>query len=156
MSANSKFVNLWERVVYLAEQDMQPPAVQQPQTQTPTQPEEAKDADGNSLSVDGLISRLNKLRGGKSLNDAEVYGQLTTLFKQMSANDKVVIDSFLTQVAELSAVENEQQAANSQTLGNPTQPQQPAPETPAPQPTASQTPPASTSYNAAPPPISAT
>ncbi len=156
MSVNSKFINLWERLAYLAEQDMQPPVAQPPQTQLPNPADQAKDVQGNTLSVDGLISRLNKLRGGKSLNDAEVYGQLTTLFKQMSENDKIVIDSFLTKVAELSEVEHGQ-PTNLEIPNTPAQQQQPSTQSSVPQSTAPQNAsPAGSSYNAAPPPIAAT
>lgn len=51
---------------------------------------------GEPLTVDTLIDRFNAIRGGKSFSDPEVYGQVTTMYKNLPDQEKVAMDSFLT------------------------------------------------------------
>lgn len=53
------------------------------------------------FDVDTLIERLNVIRGGKSFSDPEVYGQLTSKYKEMSDADKGVIDTFLQEIGKI-------------------------------------------------------
>lgn len=105
------------------------PQPQQPGTD-PGQPPQAPQmsdvpvgTDGQPLTVDSLIERLNVIRGGKSFSDPEVYGQLTTLFKQLSNEEKSNIDTTLTNIGKV--VINAQEGPGQE------QPQQQTPPPPA-------------------------
>jgi hypothetical protein len=63
--------------------------------QTPT------GVDGDPLTVDAIIGRLNVIRGGKSFNDPEVYGQLTTFFKGLPEVDKTSLDRILSEIGKI-------------------------------------------------------
>jgi len=161
LSDRARFIalHLAEGVSLVLEQEgVQPPPQQQAPTQQPpaappvdsgiqepaapgTPSEIPMGTDGKPLSVDGLIERLNVIRGGKSFSDPEVYGQLTTLFKQITNEEKVSIDRVLTSIGKvvINAPEGQQtpvaeepqaqptaQAPQAQTAAQPTQ-QQPAP-----------------------------
>ncbi len=113
---------------------------------TPPNPEgqaAVTNADGQPLTVDSLIDRLNVIRGGKSFSDPEVYGQLTSLFKSMSAEDQSSIDRILMDIGK--SVMNTQEGQPGQT-GNQAQvgmppPANAAPAGGAPQPVAGGSPP---------------
>lgn len=57
--------------------------------------------DGDPLTVDAIIGRLNVIRGGKSFNDPEVYGQLTTFFKGLGETDKSTLDRVLAEIGKI-------------------------------------------------------
>lgn len=95
-------------------EQQQPPAQPQPTEQqpsaapaaeTPTPQQTASDvamgADGKPLTVDSLIERLNVIRGGKSFSDPEVYGQLTTLFKTLTNEEKMSMDKTLMNIGKV-------------------------------------------------------
>ena len=50
---------------------------------------------GEALTLDQILERLNIIRSGKSFQDPEVYGKLTTMYKNMPAEDKVKLNSQL-------------------------------------------------------------
>lgn len=54
------------------------------------------------VSVDVIIDKLNSIRGGKSFKDAEVYGQLTSMFKGLGDQDKAILDKLLSQIQQIS------------------------------------------------------
>ena len=81
---------------------------------------------GEPLSIDTMIDRLNIIRGGKSFSDPEVYGQLTTLYKGLSDQDKVSLDNVLTAVGKIVAQQQQTQPSTAgQSSGPP--PGQPSP-----------------------------
>jgi hypothetical protein len=71
------------------------------QTQQTTPQDVAVGVDGQPLTIDSLIERLNVIRGGKSFSDPEVYGQLTTLFKSLSNDQKTTLDKVLTDIGKV-------------------------------------------------------
>lgn len=70
-------------------------------TTPPQQPPQATPGVPSALDLDSLIDRLNVIRGGKSFADPEVYGQLTTYFKNTSEADKTIIDNFLQNIGKI-------------------------------------------------------
>lgn len=47
------------------------------------------DETGEALTLDHILDRLNTIRSGKSFQDPEVYGKLTSLYKAMPVEDKI-------------------------------------------------------------------
>lgn len=87
-------------------------------------------SDGQPLSVDSMVERLNVIRGGKSFSDPEVYGQLVALFNRTPNEVKSSVDAWLTSVGRvvINAPDSRQQLPQ-----EPTTPPQPS-STPAPEP----------------------
>lgn len=56
---------------------------------------------GEPLSIDTMINKMNVIRGGRSFSEPEVYGQLTTLYKNLSDQDKTTIDRVLTDIGKI-------------------------------------------------------
>lgn len=71
------------------------PAPESPAVATPV------GVDGDPLTIDSIIGRLNVIRGGKSFNNPEVYGQLTTFFKGLSDTQKVTLDEVLAEIGRI-------------------------------------------------------
>jgi hypothetical protein len=97
---------------------------------------------GEPLTVDVIIEKLDNIRGGKSLSDSEVYGKMTTLYNALSDQDKANLDNFLGQISEIVLQPQQKTSAASQMQGIPPtlppsqvqQPAQPAQSAPAPTP----------------------
>lgn len=71
----------------------QDPSVQQPRATAPQRQE--------VFDVDQMIEKLNILRGGKSFNDPEIYGRLTTFFKGLSDEQKTNLDFSLSELGKI-------------------------------------------------------
>jgi hypothetical protein len=84
----------------------------------------------SALDLDSLIDRLNVIRGGKSFADPEVYGQLTTFFKNTSDADKTVIDNFLQNIGKI-VIQVDMTQQNDSALGQQPNQQPPAGSQPA-------------------------
>lgn len=56
------------------------------------------DEQGKPITIDSVIDRMNIIRSGLSFEDPEVYGKLTTLFKQMTPEDKMKLNKQLTDI----------------------------------------------------------
>lgn len=56
------------------------------------------DETGEAITLDHILERLNTIRSGKSFQDPEVYGKLTTLFKSMSSDDKLKLNQQLRNI----------------------------------------------------------
>ena len=56
---------------------------------------------GEPLTVESMIERLNVIRAGKSFDDPEVFGQLTTLYKGLEDEMKSKIDSLLFDIGRI-------------------------------------------------------
>jgi hypothetical protein len=63
------------------------------------------------LTVESMIERLNVIRAGKSFDDPEVFGQLTTLYKGIENEKKTWLDSFLFNIGRIVQSVSEQPAA---------------------------------------------
>lgn len=120
MNSKAKIIALclFEGAQRIHEQDqqamMQPPAggvAPPPQEQPIPVQNTAGGSDGQPLTVDGLIERLNVIRGGKSFSDPEVFGSLTALFKTLSDQDKRSLDNILLEIGKvvINAETNDQQ-----------------------------------------------
>lgn len=57
------------------------------------------DEQGNAITLDKMIDRINIIRSGLSFEEPEVYGKLTTMFKGMSVEDKVKLYKQLTDIS---------------------------------------------------------
>ena len=97
------------------------------------------DETGEALTLDHILDRLNTIRSGKSFQDPEVYGKLTTLYKSMPYEDKV---KFNQQLRNIGAVVQNQTPVDMAKSSEET-PAPPAPEAaPAPTPAPAAPPPA--------------
>ena len=56
---------------------------------------------GEPLTVESMIQRLNVIRAGKSFDDPEVFGQLTTLYKELEDEKKTWLDGFLFNIGRI-------------------------------------------------------
>jgi len=56
------------------------------------------DETGEALTLDHILGRLNTIRSGKSFQDPEVYGKLTTIYKSMTAEDKLKFNQQLRNI----------------------------------------------------------
>jgi hypothetical protein len=70
-------------------ENLPPPAAEPPQATQAT------------VTLDTIIERLNVIRGGKSFTDPEVYGLLTTYFKNMNDDNKQTVLKFLQEVSKI-------------------------------------------------------
>ena len=85
----------------------EPPPVATPTNQPKPEPDPSLNASPNEpvqkqYTVDDMIDELNVIRGGRSFTDPEVYGKLVTLFKGLGDEQKVILDSLLKNIAEIS------------------------------------------------------
>lgn len=99
MRKNILALSLFEAAKLLQEQEAPPaapPAVANPKTEVPTDEET-----GEALTLDHILERLNTIRSGKSFQDPEVYGQLTTLYKNMPPEDKIKLNKQLKAIGSI-------------------------------------------------------
>jgi len=97
---------------------------------------------GEALTLDHILDRFNSIRSGKSFQDPEVYGKLTTLFKSMAPEDKVKLNQ---QLRNIGAVVQNQIPVGMEGEATPPAPEAAAPTPPAetaPTPAPAATPPA--------------
>jgi hypothetical protein len=99
----------------------------------PGEGESPLDEQGNPITLDKMIDRINVIRSGLSFEEPEVYGKLTTLFKKMPSEDKV---KFNKQLTEIGAIVQNIPAEKQTSEAAPPAPEapMPAPGTPAPPP----------------------
>jgi hypothetical protein len=91
---------------------------------------------GEAITLDHILDRFNTIRSGKSFQDPEVYGKLTTLFKSMAPEEKIKLNQQLRNIG--AVVQNQIPVSMSTTPeGGAPPPTEPAPEAapPAPAPT---------------------
>ena len=69
-----------------------------------------------------MIERFNVIRAGKSFDDPEVFGQLTTLYKSMEDDQKQKLDALLWNIGKI--VQN---VADKATVGAPNEEMMEAP-----------------------------
>lgn len=67
------------------------------------------DEQGNPITLDKLIDRMNIIRSGLSFEDPEVYGKLTTFFKELPVEEKVQLHKQLSAVGAIVQSQNPQQ-----------------------------------------------
>jgi hypothetical protein len=92
MRRNILALSLFEAAKLLREQE-EAPAAPAP---APANPEVPTDTEtGEALTLDQILERLNTIRSGKSFQDPEVYGKLTTMYKNMANEDKVKLNTQL-------------------------------------------------------------
>jgi hypothetical protein len=56
---------------------------------------------GEPLTIENMIERFNVIRAGKSFDDPEVFGQLTTLYKGMEDDQKQKLDTLLWNIGKI-------------------------------------------------------
>lgn len=56
---------------------------------------------GEPLTIENMIERFNVIRAGKSFDDPEVFGQLTTLYKAMEDDQKQKLDTLLWNIGKI-------------------------------------------------------
>lgn len=123
--------------------DVRNPAPQQPAL---VAPEENQQVSGDKpFDVDEMVNKLNVLRGSKSFKDPEVYGRLTTFFKNLTPEQQQQLDTMLTELGKIVIDASEQQAGLEQPMNQPSGRQPPGPGNPgginqAPPPNAGQAP----------------
>ena len=81
---------------------------------------------GEPLTIENMIERFNVIRAGKSFDDPEVFGQLTTLYKAMEDDQKQKLDSLLWNIGKI--VQN---VADKDAIGAPSEEMTEAPPPPA-------------------------
>ena len=114
-------------------QNMNPtdPDVRNPPPPQPAAPatEEAP-AQEKPFDVDEMVNKLNVLRGSKSFKDPEVYGRLTTFFKNLGPEQQQQLDTMLTELGKIVIDASEQQAGIEQPQNQPSGRQPPGPGNP--------------------------
>ena len=129
MRKNILALSLFEAAKTLKEQAEQAAAA--PAENVPTDEET-----GEAITLDHILDRFNTIRSGKSFQDPEVYGKLTTLFKSMAPEEKIKLNQQLRNIG--AVVQNQIPVSMSTTHeGGAPPPTEPAPEAapPAPAPT---------------------
>lgn len=81
---------------------------------------------GEPLTIENMIERFNVIRAGKSFDDPEVFGQLTTLYKAMEDDQKQKLDALLWNIGKI--VQN---VADKDAMGIPGEEMKEAPPPPA-------------------------
>jgi hypothetical protein len=91
-------------------------------------------AQGEPVTLDTMINRFNTIRGGKSFSDPEVYGKMTSFYKELSDEDKIKLDNVLNEIGKIIVDNIPQAQASAQSQGMsqppPGQQQQQAPAAP--------------------------
>lgn len=94
-------LSLFNAATLLREQEEAAVAAPPPPAPAPEGGEEKAPVDeqGNAITLDKMIDRINIIRSGLSFEEPEVYGKLTTMFKGMSVEDKVKLYKQLTDIS---------------------------------------------------------
>jgi hypothetical protein len=90
-------------------------------TAPPQQEEEVQ------FTVDGMVDKLNILRGGRSFTDPEVFGRLTTFFNNLTDEQRTSTNWLLTELGKVVIDASEEQVDPQQQQQQQSQPQQPPP-----------------------------
>jgi len=91
MRKNIIALSLFEAAKVLKEQEN--PAPETSSMDVPTDNET-----GEAITLDHILDRFNTIRSGKSFQDPEVYGKLTSLYKIMTPEDKVKLNQQLRNI----------------------------------------------------------
>jgi hypothetical protein len=84
---------------------------------------------GEPLTVESMIERLNVIRAGKSFDDPEVFGQLTTLYKGLDDDMKTKVDSLLFNIGKIVQSVSDKPTTEPEAVTPPAPPAEPAAET---------------------------
>jgi len=111
-----------------------PPANQIPSPETNIMDPSAQPApdpvEEEQFTVDSMVEKLNILRGGKSYTDPEIYGSLTTFFKNLTEEQQASLEWVLTElnkiVVDVDGLEQPEQPTDP-TAAQPVAPPPPAP-----------------------------
>lgn len=103
-----------------------PADTQPPQDVLPPPPEQ--DPVPKQYTVDDMIQELNAIRSGRSFTDPEIYGRLVTFFKNVSEDQKAILDQSLKQIADLVTSVDDEASVNQQNFGAQNNNAQPSPE----------------------------
>jgi len=57
--------------------------------------------DGEDITVEDIIKRLNSIRSGKSFNDEDVESNMRTYFEELDAEEHVALFSFLKGISQI-------------------------------------------------------
>ena len=142
MRKNIIALSLFEAAKKLCEQTEAAAAAAPPPAEPPPPADTAEgspvptdEETGKAITLDQLLSRLNIIRSGKSFQDPETYGKLTTMFKNMSPEDKLKLNQ---QLKNIGAIVQDQIPQQQQPAGMPPSaaPAAVAPPPPAPPPAA--------------------
>lgn len=119
----------------LAEQEMMqqpqvssvPPATTGPDPHTnPIDPDiAAQPPEEVQFTVDGMVDKLNILRGGRSFTDPEVFGRLTTFFNNLTEEQRNSTDWLLTELGKVVIDASEEQVDPQQQQSQQAQPPPP-------------------------------
>ena len=102
-----------------------------PKTPPPVAPApEEQQTQEKPFDVDEMVNKLNVLRGSKSFKDPEVYGRLTTFFKNLPEDQKGHLDNLLSELGKIVIDASEQQAGIEQPQNQPSGRQPPGPGNP--------------------------
>lgn len=95
MRKNILALSLFEAAKALREQAEPAPAAP---AAAPAEDVPTDDETGEALTLDHILERFNTIRSGKSFQDPEVYGKLTTFYKTMPAEDKLKLNQQLRNI----------------------------------------------------------
>lgn len=96
---------------------------------------------GEAITLDHILDRFNTVRSGKSFQDPEVYGKLTTIFKNMSSEEKLKLNQ---QLRNIGAVVQNQTPVGMEAGATPSAPEAAPPAAPTPEAAPAPPPPAAT------------
>jgi len=83
------------------EVELAPPAPAAPALAPDGGPGVPRGKGGDPLTIENMIERFNVIRAGKSFDDQEVFGQLTTLYKAMEDDQKQKLDTLLWNIGKI-------------------------------------------------------
>ena len=83
------------------EVELAPPAPTAPGLAPDGGPGVPRGKGGDPLTIENMIERFNVIRAGKSFDDPEVFGQLTTLYKAMEDEQKQKLDTLLWNIGKI-------------------------------------------------------
>lgn len=94
-------ISLFSAAKLLKEQEMAPPpAPEALASETPT------DDEGNPLTIDKLIDRMNIIRSGLSFKDPEVFGKLTSFYRTLPTESKQTLHKQLSDIGAIVQSQN--------------------------------------------------
>jgi hypothetical protein len=115
------------------EVELAPPAPATPGLAPDGGPGVPRGKGGDPLTIENMIERFNVIRAGKSFDDPEVFGQLTTLYKAMEDDQKQKLDTLLWNIGKIvQNVSDKAAAPEAAAPPAPEAPPAPAPEAAAP------------------------
>jgi hypothetical protein len=104
MRKNLIALSLFNAAKILKEQEeveLAPPAPAAPALAPDGGPGVPRGKGGDPLTIENMIERFNVIRAGKSFDDPEVFGQLTTLYKAMEDDQKQKLDTLLWNIGKI-------------------------------------------------------